>query len=126
MIEPIRILQIVPNMQAGGLETLIMNIYRNIDRKKVQFDFLVHYNERKHYDDEIEELGGKIYRFSLRDNNNIIKYKRELNNFFNQHSEYKVIHCHMASIGALVFKVAKSMELKLESLIAIILLPRIL
>ena len=40
--EPIRVLHIVPNMQAGGLETLIMNIYRNIDRTKVQFDFLVH------------------------------------------------------------------------------------
>ena len=42
-MEPIRILQVVPNMNAGGLENLIMNIYRNIDRKKVQFDFLVHY-----------------------------------------------------------------------------------
>lgn len=39
MKEPIRILHVVPNMQQGGLENLIMNIYRNIDRTKVQFDF---------------------------------------------------------------------------------------
>ena len=71
----VRILQIVPNMQAGGLETFIMNVYRNIDRSKVQFDFLVNYKEKKFYDDEIEKLGGKIYRFSLRNDNNIIKYK---------------------------------------------------
>ena len=41
-MEKIRILHVVPNMQSGGLETLIMNIYRNIDRDKIQFDFLVH------------------------------------------------------------------------------------
>lgn len=105
--KPIRILQIVPNMQAGGLESLIMNLYRHIDRNKVQFDFLVHYKDRKFFDDEIESLGGKIYRFSLRDDNNIFKYKRELNKFFKQHKEYKVIHCHMSSIGTTVFKIAK-------------------
>ena len=54
--EPIRVLHIVPNMQAGGLETLIMNIYRNIDRTKVQFDFLVHYTGNYFYDDEIRSL----------------------------------------------------------------------
>ena len=44
---PIRVLQVVPNMHRAGLETLIMNIYRNIDRNAVQFDFLVHYFHAK-------------------------------------------------------------------------------
>ena len=43
--EPIRILQVVPNMNSGGIENFIMNVYRNIDRSKVQFDFLVHYQK---------------------------------------------------------------------------------
>lgn len=60
--EPIRVLQIVSYMQRGGLETLLMNYYRNIDRSKVQFDFIVHRSFRAAYDDEIESLGGKIYR----------------------------------------------------------------
>lgn len=107
MDTPIRILQIVPNMQSGGLETLIMNIYRNIDKNKVQFDFLVHYTEEKFYDKEIESMGGKIYRFSLRNDSNVIKYIMELNQFFKEHKEYKVIHCHMASIGTLIFAIAK-------------------
>ena len=38
----IRVLHVVGNMGIGGIETLIMNIYRNIDRSKVQFDFLIH------------------------------------------------------------------------------------
>ena len=43
----IRILNIVPNMRAAGVETFIMNVYRNIDRTKVQFDFLVHSQKKE-------------------------------------------------------------------------------
>lgn len=103
----IRVLHIVPNMNIGGLETFIMNVYRNIDRTKIQFDFLEHYQEDSAYDQEIRDLGGKIYHFSLRNDNNIFKYIINLNNFFKSHSEYKILHCHMESIGALVFIIAK-------------------
>lgn len=113
-MEPIRILQIVPNMQAGGLESLIMNIYRNIDRNKVQFDFLVHYTEEKHFDKEIESLGGKIHRFSVREDNKLIKYIKSLDVFFKNHKEYKVIHCHMSSLGFLIFLIAKKNGVKVR------------
>lgn len=110
----IRILHIVPNMDAGGLETFIMNLYRNIDRNKVQFDFLVHYKRKCYYDDEIKALGGIIYRIPLRDNNNIFKYIRDLNKFYKEHSEYKIIHCHMASIGFINFLVARHNGIKVR------------
>lgn len=110
----IRILQIVPNMQSGGLESFIMNLYRNIDKEKIQFDFLVHYKEKYFYDDEIERMGGKIYRFSLRNDNNIIKYIKELDTFFKEHREYKIIHCHMASIGFLLFYIARKNGVKIR------------
>ena len=54
----LRVLQVVTKMDRGGLETMLMNYYRNIDRSKVQFDYLVHRKERGRYDDEIEMLGG--------------------------------------------------------------------
>lgn len=111
---PIRILQVVPNMQQGGLENFIMNLYRNIDREKVQFDFLVHYTRKEYFDEEIENLGGKIYRFNLRENNNIFKYMIQLNKFFKEHKEYKVIHCHMSSIGFIVFNIAKYNGIKIR------------
>lgn len=114
MQDSIRILQIVPNMQQGGLENFIMNIYRNIDKQKVQFDFLVHYQKRQFFDDEIVSMGGRIYRFSLRDNNNILKYIKELNKFYKIHKEYKVIHCHMSSIGFINFLVAKKNGIKVR------------
>lgn len=68
MGEPIRVLHILQRMEAGGTQALLMNIYRKIDRTKVQFDFLVVYKEKQFYDDEIEKwvdtftncLSGKI------------------------------------------------------------------
>lgn len=110
----IRVLHIVPNMNSGGLETFIMNVYRNIDRNKFQFDFLEHYQEKSFYDSEIQSLGGKIYHFSLRDDNNIFKYIIKINKFFKNHNEYKVIHCHMESIGSLVFIIAKIHGIKIR------------
>lgn len=106
-MKTIRILHVVPNMQQGGIENFLMNIYRNIDRKKVQFDFLVHYKKRFFFDDEIEKLGGKIYRFSIREDNNLIKYIRDLDKFFKEHKEYKIVHGHMGSLGGIYLHVAK-------------------
>ena len=42
---PIRVLQIMPAMDAGGMETFVMNVYRAVDRSQVQFDFLYHYDK---------------------------------------------------------------------------------
>lgn len=107
MTEPIRILHIVQRMEAGGSQALLMNIYRNIDRTKIQFDFLVEYEEKQFYDDEIESLGGKIYRTSVREDFNILKFQKYLHDFFVSHPEYKVIHVHAYTIGVFCLKAAK-------------------
>lgn len=52
----IRILQCVNDMHRAGLETMLMNYYRNIDRNEIQFDFLTHRSNRSDYDDEIDHL----------------------------------------------------------------------
>ena len=61
MIEPIRVLQVLGCLDRGGAETLVMNIYRNIDRTQIQFDFVVHTKGKGAYYDEILSLGGRIY-----------------------------------------------------------------
>ena len=53
MYEPIRILQVVTHMNRGGLETMLMNYYRKMDRMKVQFDFLTHREYDGDYGKEI-------------------------------------------------------------------------
>ena len=62
----VRILHIVTYMGRGGLETMLMNYYRHIDRSQLQFDFLVHRDFRADYDDEIESLGGQIFHTRCR------------------------------------------------------------
>lgn len=103
----IRILQIVPNMQAGGIETWLMNQYRCLDRTKIQYDFLVHYKQRFFYDDEIEQLGGRIFRCSMREDNNMLRYLKFLVIFFKKHPEYKVVHGHMPSLSFLFLGAAR-------------------
>ncbi len=106
-MEPIRILQVATIMNRGGLETMLMNYYRKIDRSKIQFDFIVHRQERGHYDDEIESLGGKIYRMPAIKPGNYRKYFRKLDEFFSEHKEYKVVHSHINENSSFVLRAAK-------------------
>ena len=109
---PIRVLIVNGKMICGGVEAFIMNIYRHIDRTKVQFDFLVHYKERFFYDDEIEKLGGKIYRLSFRNDKNFFKYKHDLNKFFKEHKEYSIVWGHMDGLAAIYMRSAKKNGIK--------------
>ena len=79
--EPVRVLHVVTTMNRGGLETMLMNYYRHIDRQEVQFDFLEHRDAKSDYDQEILSLGGKIYRLPKL-NPFSISYYRKLNTFF--------------------------------------------
>jgi glycosyltransferase involved in cell wall biosynthesis len=93
-------------MNRGGLETMLMNYYRQMDREKIQFDFLVHRNEKGHYDDEISKLGGNIYRMPQIRPGNYQKYFKKLAEFFSLHSEYKVVHSHINENSSFVLRAA--------------------
>ena len=103
---PIRVLQVVTHMDRGGLETMLMNYYRHMDREKVQFDFLAHRQERAAYDDEIEALGGKIYRLPR-----LVPWSKSyltvLDRFFADHPEYKVVHVHQDCLSSVILKAAE-------------------
>lgn len=103
----IRVLQVIGKMNRAGAETLIMNLYRNIDREKVQFDFVVHGDEKCDYDDEIEKMGGKIYHAPQYKIYNSIEYKKWWKKFLKEHNEYRVIHGHIRSCAPIYLKEAK-------------------
>lgn len=106
-MKPKRVLIVLGKLKRGGAETLVMNVYRAIDRSEVQFDFIVHTPDRYDYDDEIESLGGKIYRFPQYNVLNHFEYKRCWNSFFKAHPEYKVIHAHMTGPAIVFLPIAK-------------------
>lgn len=102
----IRVLQIVTYMGRGGLETMLMNYYRHMDRSKIQFDFLVHRDFEADYDKEIQSLGGRIYHISR-----LIpwskSYRMELKHFFGEHPEYKIVHVHQDCLSAVALQCAE-------------------
>lgn len=103
----IRVLHMLHSMNRGGAETMIMNYYRNIDRDKVQFDFLLTFDGKSDFEDEILSLGGKIYHlpaFSLR---NMRRYCKALEVFLKEHPEYKIVHSHNSSKSVFPLRVAK-------------------
>ncbi|MFD0588435.1 glycosyltransferase family 1 protein [Paenibacillus sp. GCM10027627] len=105
--KPMRILQVVTVMNRGGLETMLMNYYRQMSRSGIQFDFLVHRAEEGHYDKEIVALGGKLYRMPPIRPGNYRRYFKELDRFFAEHKEYKVVHSHMNENSGFVLRAAK-------------------
>ena len=101
----IRILHVVTHMNRGGLETMIMNYYRNIDRNQVQFDFLTHRPYEGVYGEEIKQLGGCIYHLP-RLNPFSPSYLKALESFFETHKEYKIVHVHQDCMSGVILKVA--------------------
>ena len=99
----IRIIHAVPKMNREGIQSFIMNIYRNIDRNKIQFDFLIHSKERGDFESEIEELGGNIYHLYSLSSHHFLHYQRDLKKFFAQH-QYKIIHSHINLLSSFTLK----------------------
>lgn len=93
-MEPIRILHENVIMDLGGIETQLMRIYRNIDRSKVQFDFLVHRAEQGAYDSEIRALGGKIHYAEPFNPFRHAQYITSMKKIFREHPEYKIMLAH--------------------------------
>ena len=105
--EPIRILHVLTAMNLAGTETLLMNLYRNMDRDKIQFDFAVTATKKCAYDDEITSLGGRIIHYPLYRGMNHKTYVKWWNEFFQQHKEYHIVHGHIGSTAAIYLSVAK-------------------
>ena len=108
MSKPIRVLQVIGSLKQGGAENFIMNMYRNIDRNLVQFDFITH--EKGFFDAEVEKLGGKIYYLKYVNKIGPFLYRKQLKRFFEQHSEYKVIHSHVNQTSGIILDIAKKCE----------------
>lgn len=106
--KPIRVLHVIGSMNRGGAEVMIMNLYRNIDREKVQFDFVENTFEEAEFDKEILGLGGKIYRCPHYNGINHMAYKKWWKKFFKEHhTDYRIIHGHLGSTAAIYLKIAK-------------------
>ena len=98
MKDKIRVLHVVVRMDRAGLETFIMNVYRNIDRNMFEFNFLCASSLEGAYDDEIMQLGGKIYHMPMSDKRGILKKFDRVNLIaqwlITHKNEIDIIHWH--------------------------------
>lgn len=96
-MQSIRVLHVLHSMNRGGAENALMNYYRHIDRSKVQFDFLITDPNKCHFEDEINALGGKVYRIPYLRMSNPFPYIKGLIIFFKEHQGYIIVHSHTSS-----------------------------
>ena len=97
MSEPIRVLQIMGIVESGGVEAVIMNYYRHIDRSKVQFDFVMHKGGNPRYIAEIKSLGGRVFEVTPY-SKNIVSFTHEIYKVIKE-GHYKIVHSNMNSMS---------------------------
>lgn len=119
MADVIRVLHVLGGTGLGGAESRIMDLYRQMDRQEIQFDFLVHSNavdcfredaperEPQFYDEEIKKLGGHIYVLPKFKVYNYFAYKKAVRDFFRKHHEFRVVQGHMTSTAGIYLPIAK-------------------
>lgn len=91
----IRVLQIIGSLGYQGVEAVVMNYYRYVDRDKVQFDFITCNEGPERFDEEISHLGGRIYRLPSR-NKRPFSYMKALGKVIKE-NDYKIVHIHQNS-----------------------------
>lgn len=106
MGEKIRVLHIVTSMNVGGLESRLMDIYRFINKSKIQFDFYTLRKTPGYFDEEIRGLGGQVFYNSPLTIKNIHKVQKEFGSFLDQNN-YDIIHSHICETSPILLSVAK-------------------
>ncbi|MGN0183691.1 MAG: glycosyltransferase family 1 protein [Aristaeellaceae bacterium] len=112
MNENARILHMIGSLGIGGSQAFVMNLYRRIDRNRLQFDFIVDTPERNNYAGEIAEMGGKVYCFPKFNGRNYFEIRRAWRRFLEEHREYRVLHSHVRSYASIYLPIARSYGLK--------------
>lgn len=100
-----RLLCILSSMNAGGAETFLMKIYRQIDRTKYQMDFCINMSEKCFYEDEILSLGGKIYRIPAK-SASLKEFEKQLYNVVNANGYKYVLRVTSSAFGFMDLKIA--------------------
>ncbi|MCX4338417.1 MAG: glycosyltransferase family 1 protein [Lachnospiraceae bacterium] len=130
----IRVLHVLGGVGLGGAESRIMDLYRQMDRDEIRFDFLVHSSAVKKgfltvfqeddttarpdqngggirkpqfYDEEIKSLGGHIYALPKFNVYNYFSYKKAVTSFFATYHEFQAVQGHMTSTAAIYLPIAK-------------------
>ncbi|MDY4610665.1 MAG: glycosyltransferase [Sphaerochaetaceae bacterium] len=99
---PLKILHVVGCMDRGGAESRIMDVYRNMDPKRAQFDFLVYTQDSQDYEAEIKSLGGRLIYIEPVRESGIFTFLKNFVSLAKTFGPYDAIHAHTSYNSALV------------------------
>ena len=103
----IRVLHSVSNMARAGIETMLMNYYREMDRSQIQFDFLANKPVPGEYDEEIRGMGGRVFVSPGLNPLHFPQYKRFVADLLKSSPDIKIVHAHNEAMGYYALKSAK-------------------
>ena len=104
--EILHVLHVFGKLNRGGAESRVMDLYRNMDRTKVQFDFMQHTDRVCDFQPEIEQLGGKVYHVPPFRFWNYFFYCKAWKEFIKKHPEIRIVHGHMTSTASIYLPIA--------------------
>lgn len=109
--KPIRIAQIMGKWFGGGVESVVMNYYRYIDKNRIQFDFICDEDSTDIPYDEIEKLGGKVILVSSYQK--IFQYQKQIKKVLSD-GEYKIVHSHINTLSVFPLRAAKQVGIPIR------------
>ena len=101
---PIRVAQVMGKWLGGGVESVVMNYYRHIDRSKIQFDFICDADSTNIPYEEIEKLGGKV--IIVPPYQKIIQYEKQMKKVLIE-GGYNIVHSHINTLSFFPLMAAK-------------------
>lgn len=113
---PKRVLHVIQRMRPGGVQTAVMNLYRTIDRTKIQFDFAVRSPQQEYYDNEIKALGGRIFQLPWHQGNplSVLMYKKALKQILIKNGPFVAVHSHAGLYSGHILPVASQAGIPLR------------
>ena len=103
----LRVLHSVSNMARAGIETMLMNYYRQIDRDLIQFDFLANKPVPGEYDEEIRSMGGRVFISPGLNPLHFPRYRRFVADLLQSDPEIGIVHAHNEAMGYYALQSAK-------------------
>lgn len=108
-----RVLHVLATLNRGGAETMVMNLFKNLDKNKIVFDFVL--NESSNiYDleNEARDMGANIYKIKKFNGLNIFEYKEKWNVFLKHNNKWDIIHIHNTTVAFIIIPIAKKYGIK--------------
>jgi glycosyltransferase EpsF len=108
--DPKRVLHIIPTTALGGTSVFVMNLYRKIDRSKLQFDF-ISFNKGC-LDEEITSLGGRVFYFEWMKKKGLFGYFQAVKKIIKENGPYIAVHSHQGYKAGISLLAAKSQRIE--------------